>query len=269
MAGLGDSQFRERALALNAEPEPLDDRAQLTAPREWAVLVCLGLVLAAIVAWGAFGSVERTVRSDGVLILSGDRRTVLSSTRGVVVEVLARAGERVAAAQPIVRIIDPGTDPAVLGKGGEIRSPGAGTVASVHVAPDRMVFAGAPIADIVSGDAGKFDVVAFVPRHDSWHLVPGMAGRVTLEAPTGVRSIAASLSAISPRAARPPDWLLRIQPDAAAGGRGHLVHLTFAEPPDPTTSAGRGLVESLEDGMPCRIEIVLERMSPFGLLFRS
>ena len=78
MTGLGSSRFRERAIVRNAQPEPLDDRARVTAPREWVVLACLGLALAALVAWGVFGSVERTLRADGVLVLSGERRTVRS-----------------------------------------------------------------------------------------------------------------------------------------------------------------------------------------------
>ena len=68
MAEFGGSRFRESAIVRSAHLEPLDERAQLTAPREWAVLACLGLVLVAIVVWGAFGSVERTLRSDAVLV---------------------------------------------------------------------------------------------------------------------------------------------------------------------------------------------------------
>ena len=71
MNGLGNSQFRERAIVRNTQPEPLDDRAQVTAPREWVVLAGLGLALGALVAWGIFGSVERTLRADGVLAVAG------------------------------------------------------------------------------------------------------------------------------------------------------------------------------------------------------
>lgn len=211
---------------------------------------------------------ERTVRSDGVLVLSGERRTVPSSVSGAVVEVLAQAGERVAAGQPIARIAAFGAERAALREGIEIASPGAGVVAAVHVAPGRAIRAGAPVADVVFGDARRLDAVAFVPRRDSWRLAPGMAGRVTVESPEALRSFAVGLTAVAPRAADPPGWLVRMQPSAAAEGRGHLLRLTFADPPDLASAAGRALAGSLEDGTPCRIEIVLERTSPFGLLLR-
>ena len=260
MAGLGESQFRESAFARNTEPEALDDRAQLTAPHEWAVLACLGLVVAAIIAWGVFGSVERTVRSDGVLVLSGDRHTLLSEVSGVVVEVMAQTGEQVGAGQPIVRIAAAG----VGRTGGAIASPGDGVVAALHVARGRSVLAGTPLADVVSADTHRLDAVAFVPRQESWRLTPGMTGRVTVDSSGLIESFRVNLTTVTARAAEPPDWLVRMQPSAAAGGRGHVLQLTFADPELPVST----LTASLEDGTPCRIEIVLERTSPFGLLLR-
>ncbi len=264
MAELGESQFRESAFARNAEPEPLDDRAQLTAPHEWVVLACLGLVAAAIIAWGVFGSVERTVRSDGVLVLSGDRHTVLSEESGVVVEVLTPAGNRVDSGQPIVRIAASGPERTE----GDVTSPGDGVIATLHVARGRTVLAGTPVAEVVSGGAHVLDAVAFVPRQESWRLAPGMAGRVTVESSGSVGSFRVNLTTVGTRAAEPPDWLVRMQPSVAAGGRGHLLRLTFSDPVLPASSTGNALPGSLEDGTPCRIEIVLERTSPFGLLLR-
>lgn len=260
MAGLGESQFRESAFARNTEPEPLDDRAQLTAPHEWAVLACLGLVVAAIIAWGVFGSVERTVRSDGVLVLSGERHTVLSEESGVVVDVMAQPGERVVAGQPIVRIAASGADRTA----GDIASPGDGVVAALHVARGRAVLAGTPVAEVVSGDTHRLDAVAFVSRQESWRLAPGMTGRVTVESSGSIESFRVDLTTVAARAADPPDWLVRMQPSSAAGGRGHVLRLTFADPAHPAGT----LTANLEDGTPCRIEIVLERTSPFGLLLR-
>ena len=184
MTRLRASQFRERAIIRNAEPEPLDDRADVAAPREWVVLAGLGLALAVLAAWGVFGSVERTVRSDGVLVLSG-------------------AG-------------------------------------------------------------GRLDAVAFVSPKDSWPLATGMAARVTVESREGIRVLPAALAAIAPRAASPPAWLTRMRPDAPLPGRGHLLWIAIANPQE-----GAALPASLDEGTPCRIEIVIERTSPFRLVIRT
>lgn len=177
-------QFRERAIIRNAEPEPLDDRADVTAPREWVVLAGLGLALAVLVAWGVFGSVERTLRSDGVLVLSGAGR--------------------------------------------------------------------------------QLDAVAFVSPKDSWPLATGMTTRVTVESREGVSVLPAALAAIAPRATSPPAWLTRMRPDARLPGRGHLLRIAISNP-----RGGGAPPASLDDGTPCRIEIVLERTSPFRLVIRT
>lgn len=309
MAGFGEGQFRESAIVRNAHPEPLDDRAQLTAPREWAVLACLGVALAAVLAWGAFGSVERTLRSDGLLVLSGERRTVLSTFPGVVAEVLASEGERVAAGQAIFRIAPAGPDrPVGLSAGSaraledeaksatgtaraeakrrlasaraplddlaslwepiEFRSPHDGVVAALLVAPGASVVAGVAVAELVSGDGGRLDAVAFVPRETSWPLSAGMVARVSVETPEGLRTIPAELTAVAPRAADPPSWLGRMLPGAGIPGRGHLLRLAISDPLARRSLVGGGFGGRLEDGTPCRIEIVLERTAAFGLLIR-
>ena len=310
MAGLGTSQFRESAIIRNAQPEPLDDRAQLTAPREWAVLAGLGLVLAVVAVWGAFGSVERIVRADGVLVLSGERRLVRSGASGAVAGVLAQAGERVTAGQAIARIAVTGMERpvrlaaastrlpgeeakgaaaagrteaqallasaravldelAALREGGEVVSPGDGVIAAVLATPGQTIVAGAPVAELVSGDDGRLDAVAFVPRRDAWPLAPGMAARVTVESPQGVRSLPAELTAIEARGPNPPGWLARMRPGVATPGQGHLLRLTISDPAGRALPSAGAPGGSLDEGTPCRIEIVHERTSPFGLLIKG
>ncbi len=309
MTEFGGSRFRESAIVRNAHLEPLDDRAQLTAPREWAVLACLGLVLAAGVIWGAFGSVERTLRSDGVLVLSGDRRAILSALPGTVAEVSAREGDRVAAGQPVLQIaplvqerpvglsaaIVRELDDAAANATGaaraeaqrsqasaralldelasprkpiELSSPGDGVIAAILAVPGESVAPGRPVADLVSGNGDRLDAVAFVRREDSWPLSSGMAARASIETPQGRRSFPAELTSIAPRAADPPGWLVRMLPGAATQGRGHILRLAISDPLARRSAPGDGFGRGLGDGTPCRIEIVLERTSPFGLLIR-
>lgn len=306
MAEFGGSRFREEAIVRSAHLVPLDERAELTAPREWAVVACLGLVLAAIVIWGAFGSVERTLRSDGLLVLSGERHAVPSPFSGTVAEVSASEGNRVAAGQPILLMVPhaperPGglsaaavralEDAAENAAGADatrllasaralldelasprkpvpLPSPGDGVIAAVLAAPGDTVARGGAVAELVSGDADRIDAAAFVPRKVSWPLSEGMAARVTVETPEGRRSFPAELTAVAPRPADPPGWLARMLPGAAAQGRGHVLRLEISDPLARRSASRDGFARSLGDGTPCRIEIVLGRTSPFALLIR-
>ncbi len=265
MTGLGNSQFRERTIVRNSEPEPLDDRAEVTAPREWVVLAGLGLALAALVAWGVFGSVERTLRADGVLVLSGERRTVRSGAAGAVTEIEAPAGRRVAPGQVIVRVAL--AQRAAAPAEATIVSPGNGVVAALLVMPGQTIPAGAPVADVVYGAARRMDAVAFVPPRAAWRLAAGMSARVAVESPEGGRVLPARLAAIAPRAASPPGWLTRMLPHAGLPARGHLLRIAFANPPGP--GLPDDALRRLDDGTPCRIEVVVERTSPFSLLIRG
>ena len=307
MAEFGGSRFRESAIVRSAHLEPLDERAQLTAPREWAVLACLGVVLVAIVVWGAFGSVERTLRSDGVLVLSGERRTVLSAFPGAVAAVSASEGDRVAAGQPIlqvapstperpsglsaaaVRVLEDAAenandaeakrllasarallaDLASPPKPIELPSPHDGVIAAFFAAPGDTVAWGGAVAELVSGDSDRLDAAAFVPSEDSWLLSEGMTARVIVDTAEGRRSFPAELAAIAPHAADPPGWLARLLPGAAAGGRGHVLRLEISDPLLRRSASGDGFGRRLGDGTPCLVEIVLERTSPFALLIRS
>ena len=60
--------FREETVARRARPDPLDERLQVMAPHEWMVLAGLGLSLLAFLAWGAFGSVQRHLSTEAVLL---------------------------------------------------------------------------------------------------------------------------------------------------------------------------------------------------------
>ncbi len=310
MARLGSSQFRENAVIRNAEPESLDERAQLTAPREWAVLAFFAAAVAALVVWGLFGSLERTLRSGGVLVISGERRTLLSGVSGEVAEIVTPEGERAAAGQAIVRIAlsemerrvrsaaasvrrleneakgaaSAGSaetrqlltsvramldELAALQGTGAVASPADGVVAAILVAPGQTLPVGAPIADIVFGGGGVLEAVAFAAPGDSWVLTPGMEARVRVESPGGGRLLPARLVSITPRASSPPAWLARMRPDAAARGPGHVLRFAITDPAGLDPPAGSPPGGRLEDGTPCRIEIVLEHTSPFGLLLRS
>lgn len=96
--------FREEAVARRSRPEPLDGRLQVTAPHEWIVLAGLCMAVLLFLAWGVFGSVERTLSATAVIVQPGDRDPVVSGVSGNVIEVLAEVGDPVEPEQPIARV---------------------------------------------------------------------------------------------------------------------------------------------------------------------
>ena len=106
----GHRMFRERSIVRSAEPEPLDEPAQVTAPHEWVLMAGLALLLTGTFGWALFGSVQRTLVGDGVLLRSGERIAVLSSVSGSVAEVLASVGDSVIAGAPLARVQQPELD---------------------------------------------------------------------------------------------------------------------------------------------------------------
>ena len=147
-------------------------------------------------------------------------------------------------------------------------SPGDGVIAAILAAPGDTVARGSAVAELVPGDGDRIDAVAFVPRKVSWSLSEGMAARVTVETAEGRRSFPAELTAVAPHSADPPGWLTRMLPGAAAQGRGHVLRLKISDPLTRRSASGDGFARSLGEGTPCRIEIVVERTSPFSLLVR-
>ena len=99
--------FREEAVARRARPEPLDARLQVTAPHEWMVLAGIGLSLLLFLAWAAFGSVERRLSVEAVLVRPGERHAVTSPVSGTVVETAAAVGDALEAGQTIARVRPP------------------------------------------------------------------------------------------------------------------------------------------------------------------
>ena len=101
---LRSTLFRDKALVRSAEPEPVDGLLRVTAPHEWMLVVALAVALLAAVLWSTFGTLERTVSRQGILVHPGDRHSVTAVFSGIVTEALAVPGERVEAGQTLGRL---------------------------------------------------------------------------------------------------------------------------------------------------------------------
>ena len=96
--------FREEAVASKWKTESFDALLRVTAPHEWMIVAGFLLGLLCVLAWGVFGSVERSVLTECVLTRPGERHAVLSEAAGTIAEVLVEAGDEVEAGQAIARM---------------------------------------------------------------------------------------------------------------------------------------------------------------------
>ena len=215
--------FREEAVARRSRPEPLDERLQVTAPHEWMVLAGLGLSLLVFLAWGVFGSVERSLSVRVVLVEPGQRHAVISPVSGNVIEVLAEVGDTLKAGQTIARVRLPETErqaritrrivdavedgsrhaegstaalrQALLAAarnelgaievlaGEAIVAPHGGKLASQRLVPGQPVHAGARAAHVLGRSTEAWQALAFVSPEDAGKLRAGMDAEVLVALP--------------------------------------------------------------------------------------
>ena len=283
--------FREEAVARRSRPEPLDDRLQVTAPHEWAVLAGVGLALLALFVWGLSGSVERTLSVDVVLVQPGGRHAVASPVSGDVVEVLAEVGDALAAGQAIARVrplearrearitqrIVDAVEQELRGAaalqetllaaarselaaaemlaGESVVAPRGGTLVAHGLAPGRPVRAGETVARIRGASDGDWQALAFASSDDAGRLAPGMTAEVQVAQPGGPGPVTleARVLEVSSRPGAAPEWLADLGLSTPAPA--HLLRLVLNQPPRPPL-----------DGAAGRARIVLGRQSPAALL---
>lgn len=300
---LGSPLFRERALIRSAQPEPLDDLLRVTAPHEWLLLACLAAALLAAALWGGLTRVEQTVSGAGALVQPGERYAIVSAASGVVTEVTAELGDRVEAGEAIARLelpelrwrlrisrarvalLDerarsPEAPPggwldaelaaaraevlelaALDAAGAVIVSPRAGEIITNGLVAGQAIGVGEPVAEVRTGLRRAPEAVLFVAPEQSRRIDAGMKARVTVADRSGARVFASEVAEVSARPVDLPSWLSRIGlvSSEVPGSPRHLVRLTV-----------RGAGDArMPDGVPCRVEIVVARHSPLGLLVSS
>ena len=281
--------FREEAFARRGQTEPLDGLLRVTAPHEWVIVAGLGIALLGVIAWGLFGSVERSLSSECLLAQPGERYRVVSDITGNVIDVPVNVGDSVEMGQPIALIklpelsrhvalararlstleANPDAAPDALAlarselleleslqaSGEVVASPYSGEVAAYHLVQGQAVEVGGEVADIRVGPESDLEAFAFVPPEDARRLEVGMEAHVLIEASrrSGSQALDAEVREVSPRPITPPGWLADFS--LVPTTRSHIVRLSVREM--PSTAA---------DGDSCSLRIVLDKESLVRLL---
>lgn len=95
--------FLDDAAANRNKRQQLDHLLRIAAPHERIILAGIGVALLALVVWVLFGSVERSVTVDGVLLKPGIRHEIVSAEPGHLVEFLVSPEDKVEEGDAIAR----------------------------------------------------------------------------------------------------------------------------------------------------------------------
>lgn len=139
----------------------------------WLMLAGAALLVLAGLIWAAFGRAPDLVRGPGMVVPEAGFIQVGQEATGVVDAVYVRAGDRLDRDARIARLRT--SDGAVI-----VRSPAAGRVAAVLVAPGVVTPVGTSIVTLVP--AGSPDVVVgFLPAGLAKRIRVGMTAQVAVE----------------------------------------------------------------------------------------
>jgi len=219
--------YRSEAYQQRGRVAPIDGIVRVTAPREWLVLVLLGVVVVAVVVWSLLGRLESGVSAACVLRTAGERHGAAASAPGVVAETLVAPGERVGAGDPLVRLAAP-----KLSLAAELAQARSAALATQHPGSVEAVAAAAEAEALRAAEAAATVVVA---------PVSGVMGPLVL--PRGAAVAAGdTVAEVLDASAAPPTAILAVDPGEAARLRASMevsVSVTAAGAPDAVRAGAR------------------------------
>lgn len=284
-------RYRLSAVASLSDSEQLHSLLQVTAPREWAVVAAVLVLVSGVALWGVFGSMEQAVFVDCLVVRPGVRHAVVSGVTGTVTSVSASAGDAVGSGDVLARVRQPEVERdlriaearldrlelefaavggqavpprlaaareevadlrAALEAGGVVAAPRAGEVESLSLVAGGAVAADVEVGQLRAGPDAPLEVVAFVPASAAVE-----EGQTAWVSPSGGgAAVAAGVGTLDGALPAAPAWLVRL---GAAGdaGSGRLVRFAL-----DAEAAGLG------PGA-CSARVVTDRHAPILLLAPS
>ncbi len=256
------NSFREQAMAASKNRQQLDRLLRVTAPHERIVLAATGLLLAGLGIWVLFGSIDREITLQGVLLEPGERYEVVAMEPGYLVEYLVEPGDLVEAGAVIARQSVPsaGREAGVAPTEAEQRAADSEAIASqmggevtvLRATLGDYLSAGAAVVQLREPADRPLQAAVRASPRVAQRLRPGMPASIEVQLPGGeTHRLEGTVSAV---AGPSPVWLSHWS--AAEAETAPRIDIDLEPVP--------GL--ALRDGTPCRVRITLGRYSLASLL---
>ncbi|MFM8321266.1 MAG: HlyD family efflux transporter periplasmic adaptor subunit [Chloroflexota bacterium] len=171
--------FRPQALAKLTSPEQLDQLIRVTTLPGWLALAGLACLLAPLLAWGVWGSLETRLAAQGVLLPVGGLCLVSAPQDGLVDQAHTWLGEQIEPGQMVMTLRS-----AQTGALQEVVSRCGGVVMDLPVQAGQPVEHGQELL-MVEPAGPVLEAVVYVPLEQAYSLAPGMAARF---APAGTQA---------------------------------------------------------------------------------
>ncbi len=256
------NSFREQVIAASENRQQLDRLLRVTAPHERIVVAATGLLLAGLGVWVLFGSIDREITLQAVLLEPGPRYEVVATEPGYLVEYLVEPGDRVAPGMAIARQSGPGPagQAGAAPAGTEQRPPELDAIASqmggvvmvLRATLGEYLSAGAAVAQLREPVDRPLQAALRASPRVAQRLRPGMKASVEVQLPGGeTHRLDGTVSAV---AGPSPVWLSHWP--AADAETAPRIDIDLEQVP--------GL--ALPDGTMCQVRISLGRYSLASLL---
>ena len=99
--------YRKVSLERLSSPEQLDSLMTVTSPRSWIALTAVGMLVAAAIIWGVFGSIPTKLSYPGILLKSGGIQRVVAGTGGQITDIRVVNDDFIGKGQVVARIAQP------------------------------------------------------------------------------------------------------------------------------------------------------------------
>ncbi|QYO64248.1 NHLP bacteriocin system secretion protein [Leptolyngbya sp. 7M] len=107
MQGQQRRTFRQKSLERLSSPEQLDQLMQVTSPKSWLILSCMGCLVGAALLWSIVGRLPVTVTGRGVLIRPGRVVNLQAPGTGELISLDVQVGDYVRKGQMLGTIAQP------------------------------------------------------------------------------------------------------------------------------------------------------------------
>ena len=256
---MADKNFLENTTADKNKCQQFDHLLRITAPHERLILVAIGLVSMALVAWVLFSSITRVIITEGFILKPGARHEITVARGGHLMEYLVAPGELVKAGDPIARqsVGEVNRQTATLGDRmvpQVIASQVAGEVMALPASPGKYLLAGTTIAVLREVEDRPHQVVLRVIPRIAHRILPGMPVSIQVMMSDGTARLLSGEVALVSGSPSLPHWLASLEP--AVESSRHRVDV----------SLHRAMDISLPDSTPLRAHITLGKHSPAALL---